>query len=101
MDQKSKWMSQQVGCSTHADYFNNCIGRLWIVGFGNNLNNICYMADTKMSKTAIRTAWVVAFIVGQFLMFGHGFNLGKQSRMTMDSAFEIAKNQFKCEMTKK
>jgi len=54
-----------------------------------------------MSKTAIKTAWIVAFIVSQFLMFGHGFNLGKQSRMTMESAFEIAKNQFKCEMIRK
>lgn len=59
------------------------------------------MVDTKMSKTAIKTAWIVAFIVAQFLMFGHGFNLGKQSRMTMESAFEIAKNQFKCEMIRK
>lgn len=54
-----------------------------------------------MSNVAKKTIWIVAFIVAQVLMFGHGFNLGKQSRMTMDSAFEIAKNQFKCEMTKK
>ena len=54
-----------------------------------------------MSNTAKKTALVVAFIVAQVLMFGHGFNLGKQSRMTMESAMEIAKNQFKCEMIKK
>lgn len=54
-----------------------------------------------MSKTAIRTAWIVAFIVAQFLMFGHGFNLGKQSKMSMQSATEIAKAQFKCEMVNK
>lgn len=59
------------------------------------------MVDTKMSKTAIRTAWIVAFIVAQFLMFGHGFNLGKQSKMSMQSATEIAKAQFKCEMVNK
>jgi hypothetical protein len=56
------------------------------------------MANTKMSKTAIRTAWVLAFIVGQFLMFGHGFNLGKQSKISMQSAMEIAKAQFTCKM---
>lgn len=56
------------------------------------------MVDTKMSKTAIKTAWIVAFIVAQILMFGHGFNLGKKSQLTMQTAMEIAKAQFTCRM---
>lgn len=94
-------MWQQVGCLTHANSSYNFIGRIWNVSFGYICGHICNMVDTKMSNTAKKTALVVAFIVAQVLMFGHGFNLGKQSRMTMESAFEIAKNQFKCEMIRK
>ena len=59
------------------------------------------MVDTKMSNIAKKTAWIVAFIVAQFLMFGHGFNLGKKSQISMQSALEIVKAQFTCKMEAK
>lgn len=59
------------------------------------------MVFPKMSNTAKKTAWIVAFIVAQVLMFGHGFNLGKKSQLTMKSAMEIAKAQFTCKMESK
>jgi len=54
-----------------------------------------------MSRIAIKTAWVTLFIVGLVFMFGHGYNLGKSSQLTMESALEIGKNQYKCEMVKR
>jgi hypothetical protein len=54
-----------------------------------------------MSPTAKKTAWITAFIVAQVLMFGHGFNLGKKSHLTMEKAMEIAKAQFTCRMEHK
>lgn len=54
-----------------------------------------------MSKTAIRAAFCALFIVLVVFAFGHGFNLGKSSQLTMDSALQIGKANFKCEMVKK
>jgi hypothetical protein len=59
------------------------------------------MVDTKMSSIAKKTAWISAFIVAQVFMFGHGFNLGKKSQLTMEKAMEIAKAQFTCRMEQK
>ena len=54
-----------------------------------------------MSKTAIRTAFGALFIVLTVLAFGHGFNLGKNSQLTMQNVLEIGKANYKCEMVKK
>ncbi len=54
-----------------------------------------------MSKIANTTSCVVAFIVGLVLMYGYGYKSGKQAQMTMENAMEIAKNQYKCEMTRR
>ena len=54
-----------------------------------------------MSKIAIKTAWVALFIVGLVVMYGYGFKTGKNAQLTIEGAMEIAKNQYKCEMTKK
>lgn len=54
-----------------------------------------------MSKWVIRTAFSVLFIVLTVLAFGHGFNLGKSSQITMDNALLIGKAQYKCEMVKR
>jgi hypothetical protein len=54
-----------------------------------------------MSKTAIKTAWVTAFIVGLMLMYGFGYKSGKHAQLTMDSVMQIAKSNFKCTMEMK
>jgi hypothetical protein len=54
-----------------------------------------------MSKWAIRAAFCTLFIALAVLAFGHGFNLGKTSQLTMDSALEIGKSNYKCEMVKR
>ena len=54
-----------------------------------------------MSKWAIRTAFSALFVVLVVLAFGHGFNLGHKSQLTMESALSIGKSNFKCEMVKK
>jgi len=54
-----------------------------------------------VSKLAIRTAFCVLFVVLVVLAFGHGFNLGHKSQLTMDSALEIGKSNYKCEMVKR
>ena len=54
-----------------------------------------------MSKWAIRTAFCALFVVLTVLAFGHGFNLGKNSQLTMQGALEIGKALYKCEMVKR
>ena len=54
-----------------------------------------------MSKTAIRAAFCALLVVLTVLAFGHGYNLGKTSQLTMDSALGIGKAQYKCEMVKR
>jgi hypothetical protein len=51
-----------------------------------------------MSKTAIRTAFTVLFIVGLVFMYGHGFNHGKNSQLDFEDVLKIAKSQFTCRM---
>lgn len=83
------------------NYSYNRICWVWRVGFIHLGHSFCNMVDTKMSKIANTTSCVVAFIVGLVLMYGHGYKSGKNAQMTMESAIEIAKNQFKCEMTRR
>lgn len=54
-----------------------------------------------MSKWAIRTAFTALFIVLVVFAFGHGYNLGQSSQLTMNSALEIGKANYKCEMVKR
>lgn len=54
-----------------------------------------------MSKTAIRAAFCALFIVLVVLAFGHGYNLGQKSQLTMQSALDIGKSNYKCEMVKR
>jgi hypothetical protein len=54
-----------------------------------------------MSKVAITTSCVVLFVVALLFMYGHGYKSGRNAQLTMEGAMEIAKNQYKCEMTKK
>ena len=54
-----------------------------------------------MSKTAIRAAFCALFIVLTVFAFGHGYNLGKTSQLTMQGALDIGKAQYKCEMVKR
>jgi hypothetical protein len=54
-----------------------------------------------MSKTAIKTAWITAFIVGLMLMYGFGYKSGKHAQLTMDAVMQIAKSNFKCTMEMK
>lgn len=54
-----------------------------------------------MSKQAIITAYVVAFIVSVVFAYGKGHRHGELAHLTLNKAIEIAKAQFKCEMVLK
>jgi type VI protein secretion system component VasF len=54
-----------------------------------------------MSKTAIRTVFCTLFIVLVVFAFGHGYNLGHKSQLTMQGALDIGKANYKCEMVKR
>ena len=54
-----------------------------------------------MSKLAIRTAFCILFVVLIVLAFGHGFNLGYKSQLTIKGALEIGKANYKCEMVQR
>ena len=54
-----------------------------------------------MSKLAKRTAFSALFLVLVVLAFGHGYNLGHKSQLTIQGALEIGKANYKCEMVKK
>jgi len=54
-----------------------------------------------MSKWAIRTAFCALFVVLIVLAFGHGFNLGHKSQLTIQGALEIGKSNYKCEMVQR
>ena len=69
--------------------------------FGHCFNVVCYVDKQKVSKWAIRAVFTALFIVLTVLAFGHGFNLGKNSQLTMQGALEIGKAQYKCEMVKR
>ena len=51
-----------------------------------------------MSKTAIITAYAVAFIVSVVFVYGHGYYKGRNAQLTYEAALEIAKSQFTCKM---
>ena len=52
----------------------------------------------KMTKTAIRTAWVALFIVLVVLAYGHGYRSGKNAQLNLEDVLKIAKSQFTCKM---
>lgn len=54
-----------------------------------------------MSKLVIRTAFCALFIGLVVFAFGHGYNLGKNSQVTMENALSIGKANYKCEMVKR
>jgi hypothetical protein len=54
-----------------------------------------------MSKLAIRAAFCTLFVVLVVLAFGHGFNLGHKSQLTIQGALEIGKANYKCEMVQR
>ena len=51
-----------------------------------------------MSKQAIITAYVIAFIVSVIFAYGKGHKHGELAHLTLDKAVEIAKAQFTCKM---
>ena len=61
----------------------------------------CNVDQSKMSKWAIRTAFCTLFVVLVILAFGHGFNLGHKSQLTIHGALEIGKSNYKCEMVQR
>ena len=56
------------------------------------------MVVTKMSPTAVKTAWVALFIVGLVTMYGYGYKSGKNAQLSMAAVMEIVKAQFVCRM---
>jgi hypothetical protein len=54
-----------------------------------------------MTKFAIRTAWVALFIGGLLLMYGHGYNHGRNAQLGFEDVLKIAKSQFTCKMEQK
>ena len=56
------------------------------------------MVVTKMSPTAVKTAWVALFIVGLVAMYGYGYRAGKHAQLSMDTVLEIVKAQYVCKM---
>ena len=56
------------------------------------------MVVTKMSRTAVKTAWVALFIVGLVAMYGYGYRAGKHAQLSMDTVLEIVKAQYVCKM---
>lgn len=51
-----------------------------------------------MSSLARKTAWVVAFVVGLVLMYGHGYHQGRNAQLSMETVMNIVKAQFVCKM---
>lgn len=54
-----------------------------------------------MSKSAILTIYVIAFIVSVVFAYGKGHQHGERAHLTLNNAIEIAKAQIKCEMVLK
>ena len=55
----------------------------------------------RMSKLAIRTAYVSLFIVFVVLSYGHGYKNGRNAQLDFEDVLKIAKSQFTCRMEKK
>jgi hypothetical protein len=51
-----------------------------------------------MTKVAIITAWVVLFLTGLVLMYGHGYKSGRNAQLSFEDVLKIAKSQFTCRM---
>lgn len=51
-----------------------------------------------MSKTAIITAYAVAFIVSVTLAYGFGHKHGRHAQLSMAQILEIVKAQYTCKM---
>ena len=56
------------------------------------------MVVTKMSPTAVKTAWVALFIVGLVAMYGYGYRTGRNAQLSMATVMEIVKAQYVCKM---
>lgn len=56
---------------------------------------------SKFSGLARKTAIVVFFIVGWVFAYGHGYNKGTASQITLEKAVLISKAQFICKMVEK
>lgn len=54
-----------------------------------------------MSPVAVKTAFVVVFIVGMVLMYGYGYKSGRNAQLSMASVMEIVKAQYVCKMEMK
>ena len=55
----------------------------------------------KMTKVAIRTAWVALFIVLVVFAYGHGYKSGRNAQLDFADVLKIAKSQFTCTMENK
>ena len=51
-----------------------------------------------MSKPAIITAYVIAFIVSVVFAYGMGHKHGRFAQLTMNQVLEIVKAQYTCRM---
>ena len=51
-----------------------------------------------MSPTAVKTAWIVTFIVGLVAMYGYGYKAGKNAQLSMAAVMDIVKAQYVCKM---
>ena len=56
------------------------------------------MVYSKMSPTAIKTAWIAAFIVLVIAAYGYGYKSGKNAQLSMATVMEIVKAQYVCRM---
>jgi len=54
-----------------------------------------------MSKTAIITAYAVAFIVSVVFAYGTGHKHGRHAQLSMADVMEIVKAQYVCKLDKK
>ena len=52
----------------------------------------------RMTKIAIRTAWVALFICGVVFAYGHGYKSGKSAQLDFADVLKVAKSQFTCRM---
>ena len=59
------------------------------------------MVVTKMSPTAVKTAWVVVFVMSQVAMYGYGYKAGKHAQLSMAAVMDIVKAQYVCKMEMK
>jgi hypothetical protein len=95
-------MKQPVGCLTQNDDY--IVGRnrwVWDVSPSHLVYFVCFMDNSKMTKVAIITAWVVLIIVLVVLAYGHGYKSGRNAQLDFEDVLKIAKSQFTCKMEKK